>query len=67
MLASAQDIENARQLRFQSFKCLDVPTAYASSFKFLAALLNDHFEYPENSTPIVSDGSFGAGASLVHP
>ncbi len=67
MLASAQDVENAPQLRSRSFEGLDVPTEYASLFKFSAALLNDHFEYPENSTPIVSDSSFGAGALLVHP
>lgn len=82
MLASAQDVENAflltrpspsRQdapfsvLRSQSFKLLDVPIKYASSFKFPAALLDDHFEHPENFTPIASDGSLGLAASLVHP
>lgn len=65
MLASAQDVENARQLRSQSFELLDVPIKYASSFKFLAALLDDHFEHPENCTPIVSDGLLGATAPLV--
>jgi hypothetical protein len=67
MLASAQDVENDRQLRFQSFELLDVPIKYASSFKFPAALPDDHFEHPENSIPIVSDGSLGAVTSLVHP
>lgn len=82
MLASAQDVENAslltrpspsRQdapfsgLRSRSFELLDVPIKYASSFKFPAALLDDHFEHPENSTPIVSDRSFGTAASLIHP
>ena len=66
MLASAQDVENARQLRSQSFELLDVPTKYASSFEFPAALLDDHFEYPEHSIPIVSNGSLGAVASLIH-
>lgn len=65
MLASAQDVENARQLRSQSFELLDVPIKYAPSFKFLAALLDDHFEHPENCTPIVSDGLLGATAPLV--
>jgi hypothetical protein len=79
MLASVQDVENpslltrpspSRQdapfpgLRSQSF---DVPIKYASSFKFPAALLDDHFEHPENSTPIASDGSLGAVVSLIHP
>ncbi len=82
MLASVQDVENpslltrpspSRQdapfpgLRSQSFELLDVPIKYASSFKFPAALLDDHFEHPENSTPIASDGSLGAVVSLIHP
>ena len=67
MLASAQDVENSRQLRSQSFELLDVPIKYASSFKFPAALLDDHFEHPENCTPINSNGPLGASAPLVHP
>jgi|CXWL01.1.fsa_nt_gi hypothetical protein len=67
MLASVQDVENARQLRSQSFELLDVPIKYASSFKFPVALLDDHFEHPENCTPIDSKGPLGAAVTLVHP
>ena len=35
-------------LRSQSFELHDVPTTYASSFKFPPALLDDHFEHPGN-------------------
>ena len=67
MLASAQNVEHARPLRCQSFELLDVPTKYASLCEFPAALLDDHFEHPETATPIVSNGSLGAVASLIHP
>ncbi len=53
-------------LRSQSFELHDVPTTYASSFKFPPALLDDHCEHPGNSTPIVSNGSLGTVASLMH-
>jgi hypothetical protein len=65
MLASAQDVENARQLCSQSFELLDVPIKYASSFKFPAALLDDHFEHPENRPPIVSHGPLVVASPLV--
>jgi hypothetical protein len=66
MLASAQDVENSRQLRSQSFELLDVPIKYASSFKFPAALLDDHFEHPENCTPINSNGPLNAAVPLAY-
>ena len=43
-----QDAENVRQRRSRFANELNVPQAYASLIRVAAALLDGHFEYPDD-------------------